>query len=326
MTTLSKESHYYDNTMIANYKECPRKYFLRHVMEWTTDSEKKAPALVFGSAWHAGMDAIWGNNKHDRRRMFDQACIAFDKQWEEDGYTVDMSLEEAADLKARTPGIAHEMFHHYIAAREKMLAETEVIAIEQPIAMPYPNMHDTWYVGKLDKVVRYNGIHILEHKTTTAYAIKGMFQPNYLESWNASSQVKGYQVVGSTYHEGLQDVWVDCALVHAKVHDAFKFVPIAHSWPLLKEWIVDTGRWIEAIQNETIEWLKMGSLEKGTFRKNEDSCYGKYGTCPFLNICSTCSDPTQLDEVPSLYKKEAWEPFDTLKLDNLIHKPDAKGE
>src|SRR5574340_1107815 len=113
-------------------------------------------------------------------------------------------------------------------------------------------------------------------------------------------------------------VWVDGALVHMKVHDAFKFVPIAHSLPLLEEWITDTKVWIGEIQRETAEFLEEGNLKKGTFRRNEDNCFEKYGRCPFLNICSTCADPTQLKEVPTGYKVEKWEPFDELGIDRLV--------
>ena len=101
-------------------------------------------------------------------------------------------------------------------------------------------------------------------------------------------------------------------------YDAFKFVAVAHEWSLLQEWITDTKRWSGAIQEETAEYEKYGTLEAGTFRRNEDNCYGKYSKCSFLNICSTCSDPTKLSEVPAGYVEERWEPFDVLKLDKLI--------
>jgi len=319
--SFSKQSRYLDNTMISTYKECPRKYLMRHVLGWTIDGGGlKPPALVFGSSWHAGMDEMWGAGKNESiENRVDLAMEGFRKQWEEDNYTFELSMEQQDDLGARTPGTAHEMFYSYSTQRDRMIRECTVLGIEQPMAMPFPGLDDTWYVGKLDKVVDYaGGIHVLEHKTTTLYRIKGNFDNDYLESWNSASQVKGYQMMGSIHYPKLQDVWVDCSLVHKKVHDAFKFVPVAHEWSLLQEWITDTKRWIVAIQDETKEYEKYGNLEAGTFRRNEDNCYGKYSKCPFLNICSTCSDPTKLGEVPAGYVEERWEPFDVLKLDKLI--------
>lgn len=331
--SITRQSKYFDNTKVSTYKECPRKYLLRHVLDWTIHSGYalngddsvilKAPALVFGSSWHAGMDAIWGNQGASSVIKVGLAMEAFIDQWSvQDGYPEHLTMEQQDDLGARTPGIAHEMFHNYTIAREKMLEECDVLAIEQPVAMPFPDLNDTWYIGKLDKVFRWNGVHVGEHKTTSAYAIKGQFQPDWTDSWNSSSQVKGYQMVGTMYHEDLQDVWVDGALVHKKVHDAFKIVPVQHSLPLMKEWIIDTRRWITDIEKDIAVLAEVGDLSKGAFKRNEDQCFGKYSRCPFLNICSTCSDPTKLDGPPNGYIKEKWEPFDELGIDRLV-KQDA---
>lgn len=331
--TFSKKSRYFDNTMISTYKECPRKYFIRHVLGWTVSmgadetgalDNRKSPPLVFGSSWHAGMDAVWGAgpdaSNEDRVEL---AMEAFRKEWEENNYTYNLSLEEQDSLGARTPGVAGEMYYHYVDQRQRMLRGATVLGIEQPIAIPFPGLDDTWYVGKLDKVVDYNGVHILEHKTTTLYRIKSNFDANYIESWNSASQVKGYEVAGGLYYPDLQDVWVDCALVHKKVHDAFKFVPVAHAMPLLDEWLGDTKRWIEEIETETEAWEANDRvLKPGMFRRNEDACYGKYGPCPLLSICNTVADPGLLEGPPPGYKEDRWEPFDTLKLEKLIHEND----
>jgi hypothetical protein len=334
MNGITRQSSYFDNTKVSTYKECPRKYLLRHVLDWTIESGYqldgegsailKAPALVFGGAWHEGMDAMWAAQGHSTSVKAQVAMQAFIDHWTEAGYPAELTMEQQDGLGARTPGVAHEMFYNYAIAREGMLEECEVIAIEQPVAMPFPNLEDTWYIGKLDKVFRWNGIHIGEHKTTSMYAIKGNFQPDWTDSWGSSSQVKGYQMVGGLYHEDLQDVWVDGALVHKKVHDAFKFVPVQHSLPLLQEWIVDTGRWITEIQRELKEFREVGDLSKGTFRRNEDQCFGKYSRCPFLNICSTTSDPTKLKAPPAGYTIEKWEPFDELGIDRLVGEGDDK--
>lgn len=315
---LTRSSQYYDNTKISCYKECPRKYFLRHVMHWTVDYSRKAPALVFGGAWHEGMDAIWASQGEPNGDKVERAVSAFRTHWEENEYTFKLSLEEAEELGARTPGVAHEMFFSYCGTRERLLEEATVHSIEQPIAMPFPELEDTWYVGKLDKVFSWSGYqHIMEHKTTTAYAVKGQFQPDWVESWSSASQVKGYQLVGSVYYPKLQDVWIDGALVHKKIHDAFKLVPVGHSWPLLQDWIGDTKQWIVRIQTDLQKYADEG-LRSGAFPRNEDQCFGKYSRCPFLSICSTIADPTLLDKEPIGFRVEKWEPFSELGLEKLV--------
>lgn len=324
MTTFTKQSKCYDNTRIGDYKKCPRSYFIRHTLGWTRSGTSKAPALVFGSAWHAGMDAMWGTASRqtgnlDTEELVEAAVQGFRIQWEEDGFEYDLSIAEQDSLLPRTPGIAHEMYYNYADQRGRMLRDSRVISIEQPLATPFPGLDDTWYVGRLDKVVEYNGqTIILEHKTTTAYAISGQFQRDYCDSWYAAPQVKGYQFAGTIYYPKLQSVWVDAALVHKKVHDAFKFIPVSHSWPLLQEWVWDTKEWIVRIQADEKLFEANKELVPGNFPRNEDSCFGKYGTCPFLDICRSVSDPSKLTEVPNGYTAERWEPFDTLGLDKLI--------
>lgn len=328
MTTFTTKSRCYDNTKIADYKKCPRSYFIRHVLGWTREGTSTSPALVFGSSWHAGMDALWGTaskqvqsvGRVDKEELVTQAMSGFLLEWSEQGYDPEPDMVTIEELNPRTPSVAHEMYYNYAAHNERMLTHSRVLAIEQPLAVPFPELDDTWYVGRLDKVVEYNGQElILEHKTTTAYAIQGQFQRDYCDSWYAAPQIKGYQFAGTLYYPKLQAVWVDAALVHKKVHDAFKFIPVSHSWPLLKEWTYDTKEWLLRISLEESKYANVGELTPGLFPRNEDSCYGKYGVCPFLDICRTVSDPSTLPEVPAGYVAERWEPFDTLGLEKLVN-------
>ncbi len=137
--------------------------------------------------------------------------------------------------------------------------------------------------------------------------------------------MKGYEFGASLYFPGLDGVWVDGALVHKKVHDKFKLIPVKHSIPLLVEWLDDTKNWINRIKVDTEQYLAAGKLTAGCFPKNEDNCFGKYGTCPYLDICRHCTDPTQLDGPPAGFKEEKWEPFSVLGLDKLVAKVN-KGE
>lgn len=321
MTDLTEEvlpENCKDNSEISEYKSCPRKHFIRYVLGWRR--EGASPALSFGGAWHAGQDAVWGApaawGPSERR---DAAMERFLDHWESEGFQRELSLADADALAPRTPGVANEMYHNYINARWRMLQEADVVAIERPFAVPMPDMEGVWYIGKMDKTVQYAGQKlVLEHKTTTAYAVNGNFQPYYTESWHSSPQVKGYQFAGNLYYGSIDAVWVDAALVHKKIHDAFKFIPVAHSFPLIQEWLWDTKAWIARMKADEISYKVTGKLLHGVFIKNEESCYGKYGTCPFLDICRTCIDPSQLDGPPPGYIEERWSPFDKVKLIELI--------
>lgn len=311
---LTRNAKIYDNSQLSTYKDCPRKYYLRHVKDWR--SEGTAIPLVFGLAWHAGQDVVWqyARKLSGQAALAKMAMVKFLETWEEEGLPPEMSLEDAERYAPRTPMIAHEMYESYIKDRWNMLMEAKVLAIEQPFAVPMPGREGTWYVGRLDKVIDFKGqTLVIEHKTTTAYKKDGGFQSSYVEGWYTDSQVKGYQFGGGLYFPGLTQVWVDAALVHKKEHGHFRFVPVAHQMPIIEEWIRDTGDWIARVEADAA---------RGYWPKNENSCMGKFGPCTFLDICRTTPDNAIPKEPPAGYIVEKWEPFDVLKLEKLTQGSD----
>ena len=249
-----------------------------------------------------------------------ETMLRFLDTWSDEGMPINPSLDEIEKLGARTPGIAAEMYSNYIDARASILRDAKLLSNEKPFAVPMPYINDTWYVGRLDKAVEYNGNRlVIEHKTTSEYSIKYSFQPNYVESWDVSPQIKGYQYGGTLTYGSIDAVWIDAALVHKKIHNAFTFIPIAHHSVLLKGWILNTNNWIQSIEyDRAVLNEQEGRLENRCFRVNEESCYGRYGPCPFLEICRTTDDPSALKSAPNGYVEDRWEPFDILKLNELI--------
>lgn len=316
--TREQKMRCYDNTRISDYKTCPRLFFIRHIMGWRPVGT--GIALVFGSSWHDAQDIVWGQARNYKPNdLTELAALSFEATWKENNLPIDIPLEQENRYLPRTPGIAREMLYNYIMARHKMLTGCEVVAIEHPFAVPVPGLDDCWYIGRLDKVVDYNGQRlIIEHKSTTAYAIQGNFREDYVASWFMSAQVKGYQFGGSLYYGNVNAVWVDAALVHRKVHNAFKFIPVAHNYTLLAEWLGGTTQWIKQIIAEQEKFEEVNELQPGMFKKNEESCFGKYGPCQFIDICRSIADPSKLDQAPAGFVHEPWEPFDILKMEKLL--------
>ena len=311
---------FFDNTKLSSYKDCPRKYFLRHVKQWR--SEGTAVPLVFGLSWHAGQDVVWQQAKNlEQGDLHQGAMAAFMETWVEEGFPEELDHGQIAVFNPRTPGVAGEMYHNYINDRWNMLQSCTLLQAEQPFAVPLPDLDRAWYVGRLDKIIEYNGMKlVIEHKTTATYSKASGFQTSYIEGWFSDSQIKGYQFGAGLYYPGLTQVWVDCALVHKTVHDAFRFVPVSHNFDLIKEWLGDAQGWVtEIIKNEQ-EYKQAGHLTPGCFKKNENSCYGKFGACPNLDICRATSDISADMPVPSGYIVEEWSPFETLGLNKLLNK------
>jgi hypothetical protein len=320
-TQPTEQSRCYDNTKLSGYKNCPRYHFIRQILGWRP--EGTGAALVFGQAWHSAMDTVWEQAKKlNQEELYQASMLSFLQVWEEHGFPTD-DFERLERMAPRTPGVAGEMLYHYIDQRWNMLREAEVLAIEHPVAVPLPDMDNFWYVGRLDKVVQWSSQKlVIEHKSTTAYATIGNFRAEYVDSWYTDSQVKGYEFSGGMYFPGLDGVWIDAALVHKKVHNAFKFIPVSHSFDILEEWVHDTKQWASRVSLEEDIYAKEGELLPGLFPKNENSCYGKYGACAFIDICRTVRDPSKLGGPPAGFVEDPWEPFSMLQLDKMVKEVD----
>jgi hypothetical protein len=119
---------------------------------------------------------------------------------------------------------------------------------------------------------------------------------------------------------GVRYVWVDGALVHKKVHDAFKFIPIAASMASLEGWLWEVRDWIERINVEKAKLSETKNTQGDMmqcFPRNTDQCTGKYGPCTFKRLCGSIDNPAKLDEPPETYVVKFWFPFDVLKIDKL---------
>lgn len=320
---------YYDNTRLSCYKECPRKYYLRHVRHWRKKGH--APALAFGLSWHDAMDVVWEimAKKPDTPILdvLTPAMTAFEARWVEEGFPSwnQMTLEKEKDLKARTPGNAAEILGAYIHERRNFFREIELIAFERPFVVPiFADDISTLYVGRRDKDFKFRGrTYVGEHKTTSDYSVAYGITPRYIESWSPNSQVDGYLHSGHMeYGDGMAAVWVDAALVHKKVRK-FKFIPIERMFDQLDGWLADTQNWIRRIEFErdllsakrnTAHPLGGHQSHLDCFPKNTEQCNGKYGPCGFRDICRAIANPEKVEKCPEGYIEEKWEPFSVLKL------------
>lgn len=323
---MNQEAEYYDNTRITAFKECPRKYYYRHVRDWRR--EGTATALIFGLSWHEAMDIVYAMAHSDATdsEITDAAHAEFCKTWEEQGLTpwhlIDVELEN--EIAPRTPGIAKEMIRNYIKERRDFIRKCTVVDIERPFMVPLFPDENIYYIGRLDKTLGLNGrIIIVEHKTTTAYKVQGNFRTDYLESWSPNSQVDGYlHAAHLCYQQDKIELWVDAALVHKKIHNGFKYIPVSRLTAMLDVWLSETRHWIDGIQRElknlTAE-KQMGVQVMKSFPKNTSSC-SNFAGCSYRDLCKVLVNPEELAEAPLGYVEEKWEPFDILNIQSILDK------
>lgn len=314
---------YYDNTMLSDYKKCPRMFYLRHVRGWKPKGT--ATALVFGLCWHDAMDILWkGYGKVSEPDLVEMAMDAFTATWAEQGMKPvhELDLQDLEMLGPRTPGSAREMLFNYIEKRRHIFENMKLLAAERPFAVPiYPDRKDIWYVGRRDKDthIQGHGHVVIEHKTTTEYKIDGGFKSQYIESWFPNSQCEGYLYAANIEIGNVPYVWVDAALVHKKVHDVFRFIPVTATFANLDNWLWECRDWINRVQSEKerLEGQPENRAVMGAFPKNTEQCSGKYGLCTYLNVCRGFPNPAQVEQPPAGFVQEFWHPFDVLKLDKI---------
>jgi hypothetical protein len=324
---------YRDNTQIESFRNCSRKFFFRHMLHW--DPREPALSLIMGSSWHSAMDVIWKELNEDKDQEIKDVLVkgmaAFMANWQEEGlpsYNDFLNLDPITVEKfvPRTPMIASEMLWNYIVQRRDFIGECEILAIEQPFAVPLdPSNPDLWYVGRLDKVVRYRGkLLVIEHKTTTLYKKDGYFRSLWIESFSPNSQVDGYlHAARMLYGPSAKRLWIDAALVHKTVHEGFMFIPVERQPELLEGWLWETHYWIDAIK-QNIDLYEGTPVEKtlSAFPRNTSYCDAYNKACEYRDVCQMISNPATYPMPDNLYREEKWEPFDVLNLDTLGLKKD----
>lgn len=310
---------YYDNTRLSDYKECPRKFFFRHIKHWRRKGI--AMPLIFGLSWHEAMDVVWGlMGRTDDTKVHALAFERFCQEWVAQGQPMeeDANSEEIERWKMRRPSVASEMLWHYIQKVGPFIRESEIINIERPFAVPLdPENPNLFYIGRLDKEIRRGrSVHIVEHKTTTAFSKEHGFLLDYQQSWTPNSQIDGYLHSGHMLHgDDMKSVYVDAVLVHKVHHSIQKFIPVERMLTALDDWRNATQMWVDRVENDKAVY-RSGDTES-CFPMNTNSCHGKYGQCSYIDVCKFVAKPMQRTTPPEGFEVERWSPFETLGMQKI---------
>jgi len=322
--------HYFDNTRISAYRECPRKFFLRHVKDFV--GEGLSVDLAFGLAWHEAMNKLWPLTAEAKPKdqVIKDSYYAFLQSWVESKFPapVPENYQTITDkYPVKNPYIVLEMLDNYYNQRRDFIQACTEVESERPFAVPLFEVDGKpiYLIGRLDKVVRHReqGRLVIEHKTTGWYAKDTGFRTDYLESFSPNSQVDGYLFAGnSLYDGGVKAVWVDAALTHKTVHDKFRFIPIDRQFAALDAWLVDVKTWVTRMIGELDangQYTPSVEVPMPVFPKNTSSCH-LYNGCTYRSVCRFVPNPATLKGPPPGFRIEKWEPFDVLKLNKIMEK------
>lgn len=317
----------YSNSQVSTYESCNRKHLFSYILGLKGDSI--APAPTFGKAWHKAMDVVWREichgDRNDHPNLVRTAFEAWQDEWTSEGFPglLDITDDQEEELKARTPFTALGMIEEYIPIRKDFLEDIKLISVEQPFLVPLSKDEDLWYCGVLDKVIKYRGrVYIVDHKTTSAYKIKGGFKASFTESFSPDTQIDGYAYAGRMlWGDEFKGIFVDGALVHKKVHDKYCLLPIERQTAQIDSWLWETLDKIQRIEKDKrraqvyqpVDYLPASI-------KNTLSCWSFNTPCTYTDLCKAWANPIlEIREkgIPIGFKIDRSSPFDHIRLEEL---------
>jgi len=316
----------YDNTRISDHRMCNQYFYNRHRRHLS--GEGKATFHVFGSCWHDSMDVVWKGIKElpnlSNDELQEVAYEAFTARWSKFDLPPADNLDEDTIKRfgARIPDTAYFMLGHYIEKRRSFIESIELIAIEKPFAVPlFPDDPNTFYVGRRDKDIRWNGrVWAVEHKSTAWGGAKTGISPILIETFSPNSQIDGYlHSLKMDYGNEAKGILIDISFVNKTSHEHFMFLPIERSTNSLDAWLWKTRKEIDLIDinDEALEKVDPTDPFMAAFGQNDKSCIQFMKPCVYIDLCKTIPNPVARPEVPKGFVERKWEPFDQLKLDSI---------
>lgn len=290
----------YDNSVLADFKRCPRLYYFRHIRGWSRPGFNAA--LSWGSAWHSAMDVIWTAGTHQT------ANEAFLSTWDSLGGLVAERAQPASKMKAHTHQNAFSMLCRYHGKYASFLDKVSDVLPERSFRVDI-GIPGVRYTGRIDKTFSMKGKHvILDHKTTGMGTSAGNFYEAWLESFDLSSQLNGYMYACG---DPEATIMVDAALVHPKTVSTFQMLSYSHTEKagkrILATWHTEIQYWIGLVEMNRglIADCKEHEVMPGFPRSGECLRYGRL--CTYFELCNATQNPETI-ETPPGFNVSFWDP------------------
>lgn len=264
----------HDNTMFQWWNDCPRKYYF--CSQLGLRKKTKAPALSWGGLMHDGL-AEWYKTRDP-----DKTLEVIDKHpdWQDEPDALDeegVFLDEAPDFRTKARAL-QKMTEYMLFWKDD--PGWEILLTETPFELTEPDGFR--YGGKIDLIVEWNGKPwVVDHKTTTRFGSTQAQRNRFYQQFEQSPQMGGYTWAGSLLHgKPLAGVIINVICIHKN--------PKPPEIQMNRRAIVfDEAKVAEWKQMRIEEYREISqALEEDNFRPRWDNCVGKYGPCPFYNVCS----------------------------------------
>lgn len=258
-----------DHTSLAMFKECPQKY--NYAIVRGLRPLRKAAPLVFGSAYHDGLETFEravaaGADRHEALRVAIRAALAHELTDDDPARTRETLIRSL---------VWHEAHYRNDFLRTITLPSGKpAVELSFRLELPFTFSHSdapVIYCGHIDQIAEYQGrIFTVEHKHT-----KSALSEHYWLRYRFSSQNSGYFLAASSSFS----VEVGGAIVDATqigvTFTRFGRQTVPRIAAQQEEWLTDLHYWLSQLD---------GCFAADRWPRNQESC-SKYAGCQFRSIC-----------------------------------------
>jgi len=269
-----------DNSMISDFRLCPRYFQLRHIELLSPKSDSNKFKAAFGTAIHEALE-VWysGGGADAMDEAFKESWIPYEGQDDSGIRTIIKGL------------LILEEYRKRFAKEDFKIEHTEIGGAFA--------LGEFLILFKCDGVVSKNGkIYIFEHKTS---AHRGFLitKPNS----QLDTYISGVRTLLDMDVEGaiFNQIYFRKGRAKEDQRDTISFV---------REETVRDEKELEEWRNDTLTFASQidSCSNNDYYPKNTNSCTA-YGGCPFIHVCKLPPSDTRESVKEALYTKELWEPW-----------------
>ncbi len=300
----------WDQTSLGLLMECPRKYQLTILDQWT--SRGRSHHLTFGLHFANAMQEF--NILRAKGTSYDDALdqvvakILIDTtEWVEDpdreGPPVPI-FWDSGDTKKNRATLIRSIIWYFETYKDDPM-KTLILANGEPavellfsfdagIGSPFKDL-DYLFTGHLDRVVDFDGTPFVMDQKTTGGAL-GSY---YFSQFDMDNQMSQYTLAGRVcFNVPIKGVIIDAAQIMVGF-TAFGRSITTRSQSQLDEWHSNAAGWLRLAER---------FAETGEYPMNLKSC-NNYGGCAFKQICSA-SPEVRPQFLQTHFVKREWNPLE----------------
>lgn len=289
-----------DNTALAAYMTCPRKYYYSMVLH-RRKSGLPSPSLCYGSGWHKALETAYKSAPMTREELIDEVRGAVGRSWTgstdpNDYRTFDRCIVEFEHYLDKY-GLPWLEPAHTVGWPDTPLVE---IAVELPI----PGARHP-YTGKLDHIIEANGQFLIEdHKTAS------QMRSDYFKGFELDNQMIGYAVLAELV-TGLPIAGVRINAHFIRKSDSvFERRTIQFTQERLKAWSKNYDYWLARIELSRQMMIDgYDEYRAQAWPQAFSACAGKYGMCTYAEVCAM-PPRLQTATLEAYYDELPWNPLE----------------